>query len=128
MFFTLFDDRSVLRGAQTLPSTLLLSVDCLRLDHVGCYGYERPTTPNIDSFAADSTGYRFGYSNCPGTRWAFQSIHTGLYADQIDGLGIPDGYRDQIARRFREAGYSTFGIAHNGFLSRNYGYHEGFDD
>ncbi|AFO55400.1 sulfatase [Natrinema sp. J7-2] len=110
-----------------MPSSILLSVDCLRSDHVGCYGYDRPTTPNIDSFATDATRYRFSYANCPGTRWAFQSIHTGVYAGQIDGLGIPDGYREQLAERFRSAGHSTFGIAHNGFLSRDYGYDEGFD-
>lgn len=110
-----------------MPSSILLSVDCLRSDHVGCYGYDRPTTPNIDSFAADATRYRFSYANCPGTRWAFQSIHTGVYAGQIDGLGIPDDYRDHLAERFRSAGVSTFGIAHNGFLSRDYGYERGFD-
>ncbi|WP_222920219.1 sulfatase [Natrinema sp. SYSU A 869] len=110
-----------------MSSSILLSVDCLRSDHVGCYGYDRPTTPNIDSFAADATRYRFSYANCPGTRWAFQSIHTGVYAGQINGLGIPNGYRDQLAERFRSAGYSTFGTAHNGFLSRDYGYDEGFD-
>lgn len=110
-----------------MTSTILLSVDCLRADHVGCYGYDRPTTPNIDSFAADATRYRFSYANCPGTRWAFQSIHTGVYAGQIDGLGIPSGYRDHLAERFRSAGFSTFGIANNGFLSRDYGYDRGFD-
>ncbi|WP_408959716.1 sulfatase [Natrinema sp. 74] len=110
-----------------MPATILLSVDCLRSDHVGCYGYDRPTTPNIDSFAADATQYRFSYANCPGTRWAFQSIHTGVYAGQIDGLGIPGGYRDQLAERFRSAGVETFGAAHNGFLSRDYGYDRGFD-
>lgn len=110
-----------------MASSILLSIDCLRSDHVGCYGYDRPTTPNIDSFADDATRYRFGYSNCPGTRWAFQSIHTGVYAGQVDGLGIPEEYRDHLAERFRSAGFSTFGIAHNGFLSRDYGYDRGFD-
>ncbi|WP_323174531.1 sulfatase [Natrialba sp. PRR66] len=110
-----------------MPSTLLLSVDCLRSDHVGCYGYDRPTTPNIDAFAADATRYRYSYSNCPGTRWAFQSIHTGLYAGQVDGLGVPNSYRDNLSSCFRSADVPTFGIAHNGFLSRDYGYDTGFD-
>lgn len=110
-----------------MSSVILLSIDCLRSDHVGCYGYDRPTTPNIDSFAKDATRYQFSYANCPGTRWAFQSIHTGLYAGQVSGLGIPDGYHDHLAERFRAAGFSTFGIAHNGFLSRDYRYDHGFD-
>lgn len=110
-----------------MSATILLSVDCLRSDHVGCYGYDRPTTPNIDSFAGDATRYQFSYANCPGTRWAFQSIHTGVYAGQINGLGIPGDYRDHLAERFHSAGFETFGIAHNGFLSRDYGYDRGFD-
>lgn len=109
-----------------MTSTLLLSIDCLRADHVGCYGYERPTTPNIDEFAANATRYKYSYANCPGTRWAFQSIHTGLYAGQIDGLGIPEGYTDHLASKLQDAGYTTGGFTYNGFLSQDYNYDTGF--
>jgi glucan phosphoethanolaminetransferase (alkaline phosphatase superfamily) len=37
-----------------MNSFILLTVDCLRRDHVGCYGYDRPTTPYIDEFSEDS--------------------------------------------------------------------------
>lgn len=110
-----------------MPSTLLLSIDCLRADHVGCYGYDRPTTPNIDSFAKDATRYKYSYANSPGTRWAFQSVHTGLHTGQIDGLGIPKSYTDHLARQFQDAGYATGGFAYNGFLSQDYRYNNGFD-
>ncbi len=110
-----------------MPSVVLLTVDCLRADHVGCYGYERPTTPNIDTFADEATVFEYGYSNCPGTRWAFQSIHTGLQAARIRGLGIPADYPHVLARMFNENGYRTAGFAHNGFVSREYGYDSGFD-
>ena len=104
---------------------VLLTVDCLRRDHVGCYGYQRATTPNIDDFAEKAAVYD-GYSNCPGTRWAFQSIHTGVSTPRIDGLGVPDDYKP-LAKHFQENGYVTAGFANNGFVSREYGYDTGFD-
>ncbi|WP_114577211.1 sulfatase [Saliphagus sp. LR7] len=105
---------------------LFISVDCLRADHLGCYGYDRPTSPNIDSFADTATVFEHAYSNCPGTRWAFQSLHTGVSTLQIDGLGIPEEYCP-LASYFSDHGYATGGFAVNGFVSRDYRYDTGFD-
>lgn len=109
------------------PNILFLTIDCLRADHVGCYGYDRPTTPTIDRLASDGTRFAHSYSNCPGTRWAFQSLHTGRYTVEFDGLGVPTDYPDPLAEQFREAGYRTAGFSRNGFVSRDYGYDRGFD-
>lgn len=106
---------------------VLVTVDCLRADHVGCYGYDRPTTPEIDSFASDATVFESSFSNCPGTRWALQSLHTGLWTRQIDGLGVPDVEGASLASQFADRGYATGGFAHNGFLTRDYNYDDGFD-
>ncbi|WP_160135835.1 sulfatase-like hydrolase/transferase [Halococcus salsus] len=108
------------------PSVVLITVDCLRADHLGCYGYDRPTTPHIDSFADDATVFEYSYANSPGTRWALQSIHTGVHTDQIDGLGVPDD-AISLAQVFQQAGYATGGFAKNGFLTRDYRYDVGFD-
>lgn len=105
---------------------VFVTVDCLRSDHVGCYGYDRPTTPHIDEFATSAKLYSNAYANCPGTRWAFQSLHTGLSTIRIDGLGIPEGY-EPLAARCKDEGYATGGFAVNGFVSREYGYDVGFD-
>ena len=107
-------------------SVVLITVDCLRADHLGCYGYDRPTTPYIDAFANDATVFDHSYANSPGTRWALQSIHTGVHTNQIDGLGVPDN-AVSLAQVFQQAGYATGGFAKNGFLTRDYGYNVGFD-
>lgn len=109
-----------------MSSIVFISVDCLRADHLGCYGYDRPTTPNIDAFAETATVFENAYSNCPGTRWAFQSLHTGVSTIQIDGLGIPEGYTP-LAEYLNRGGYVTGGFANNGFVSRDYRYDTGFD-
>ena len=112
---------------ETNPSITLITVDCLRADHVGCYGYHRPTTPNIDAFAAEAIRFKHSYANCPGTRWALQSLHTGVYTNQIEGIGIPQGVTS-LAAYFRERGYATGGFANNGFLTREYNYDIGFNE
>lgn len=109
-----------------MASVVFLSVDCLRADHLSCYGYGKPTSPNIDNFATSATIYKHAHANCPGTRWAFQSLHTGVSTHRIDGLGIPDEYTP-LAELFSNAGYSTGGFAVNGFVSREYNYDKGFD-
>ena len=108
-----------------MNSIALLTVDCLRRDHIGCYGYDRPTTPYIDEFSESSVRFK-GYANCPGTRWAFQTLHTGAFHNRIDGLGIPEGY-DSLAHLLKRAGYTTAGFVDNGWVSRDYGYDSGFD-
>lgn len=109
-----------------MDSIVFISVDCLRADHLGCYGYDRPTSPNIDEFAETATIFNNAYSNCPGTRWAFQSLHTGVSTLQIDGLGIPKEYTT-LAEHLHKAGYVTGGFADNAFVSREYRYDTGFD-
>jgi hypothetical protein len=40
------------------PNIVLISIDCLRADHLGCYGYRRPTSPTIDSLAANGCVFK----------------------------------------------------------------------
>jgi arylsulfatase A-like enzyme len=65
---------------------MLITVDCLRADHVWCYGYERQTAPEIDSFAEDATVFENSVANSPGTRWALQTLHTGVWTNQINEI------------------------------------------
>lgn len=109
-----------------MTSIVFLSVDCLRADHLGCYGHGTSTSPNIDEFATSATVFKHAYANCPGTRWAFQSLHTGVSTHLIDGLGIPPNVTP-LAELFSKSGYVTGGFAVNGFTSREYNYHRGFD-
>lgn len=110
-------------------SVLLITVDCLRADHTGCYGYSRPTTPNIDQFASSATRFEYGFSNCPGTQWALQSIHTGLYTSQIEGIGLPseESELSTLATEFKKLGYETGAFVNNGFLTEDFNYHQSFD-
>ena len=51
------------RSGGTLPeNVILISIDTLRQDHVGCYGYERDTTPSLDAFASESMLFEAAYT------------------------------------------------------------------
>ncbi|MCJ0619383.1 sulfatase [Haloarcula hispanica] len=108
-------------------SILLITVDCLRADHVGGYGYARDTTPNIDALIQRGTRFQHAYSNGPGTRFGFKSIHGGTYPLRISGAGLPRHASKTIAEVLREQGYQTGGFSDNPFVSSYFNYNRGFD-
>ena len=58
---------------------ILISFDTLRADHLGCYGYHRNTSPNIDSFAKESCVFDNAMVQAPNTLASHMSIMTSLY-------------------------------------------------
>jgi arylsulfatase A-like enzyme len=108
----------------------LLVLDALRADHVSCYGYSRPTTPNLDAFASANT--RYAIAVAPGV-WTFPSMatmFTGLYPSQ-HGMNradrsVPPELR-LLAERLHEDGYRTGGFSANPYVGRMYGFDRGFD-
>lgn len=85
---------------------LLISIDALRADHVGAYGYERPTTPNIDRLAADGTQFLNAYAATPHTSYSVTSLMTGKYMRPLllQGAGQDS---DTWAMLLRKYGYRT---------------------
>jgi arylsulfatase A-like enzyme len=60
-------------------NVIVISLDALRADHVGVYGYERNTTPNIDAIAGDGITFTNAFSNSPNTLSSHMSIFTSTY-------------------------------------------------
>lgn len=87
-------------------SLLLVSVDALRADHVGAYGYPRPTTPNIDELARTGTVFDYAYCPTPHTSYSVTSLMTGKYMRPLllQGRG---GDSATWAEIFRTYGYKT---------------------
>jgi arylsulfatase A-like enzyme len=80
-------------------NVILITIDTLRRDHVGSYGYGRPTTPNIDRFFANATRYESATSPAPCTNPAVLRLLTGT---QRANDSTPS-----LAERLRQAGYGT---------------------
>jgi arylsulfatase A-like enzyme len=85
---------------------LLVTVDALRADHVGAYGYARPTTPNIDRFAREGMLFEHAYTATPHTSYAVTSLMTGKYMRPLllQGMGADS---DTWAGLLRTYGYRT---------------------
>ncbi len=68
-------------GGETnrLASALLVTIDCLRSDHCSAYGYERETTPNLESLAREGVLFERSWSQAPFTAPAHASLFTGLH-------------------------------------------------
>jgi arylsulfatase A-like enzyme len=62
---------------------LLVTIDTVRADHLGCYGYSRPTSPNVDALAADGALFVNGWAHAPSTRYSMPAIATGRWPSAI---------------------------------------------
>jgi arylsulfatase A-like enzyme len=110
-------------------SLVLVTVDCLRADHVGFMGYQRPTTPFLDQLAAESFVVPSAMVAGAPTYYSLPAIHASRYPLALgrDILGIgPD--ETTLASTLRAGGYATaaFGAA-NPYISARFGYDQGFE-
>lgn len=104
------------------PDVILVSLDTLRADHLGSYGYHRPTSPHLDRLAA--SGYRFEHavSQSPWTRPSHRSLFSGQYPLTFGGeRTIP------LASTLWKAGWRTGAITGGGQVSHQFGFHRGFE-
>jgi choline-sulfatase len=62
---------------------LLVTIDTLRADHLGCYGYGRATSPAIDALAAEIALFENGWAHAPSTRYSMPAIATGRWPSAI---------------------------------------------
>jgi arylsulfatase A-like enzyme len=91
---------------------LFVTIDTLRADHVGAYGYRRPTTPNLDRLAGESTLFLNGWAHAPSTRYSMPAIATGRWPSAIEWdesiwwPRIAPGQR-MIAESMKALGYTT---------------------
>lgn len=112
-------------------NVVLISMDTVRADHLGVYGHERATSPNVDRFAERATLFENAISQSAWTLPAHGSIMTGLYPRR---LGV-DHYPAKralpkvrmLAEEFHAAGYATGAFTGGGFVDSHFGFARGFD-
>ncbi|WP_419191497.1 sulfatase [Engelhardtia mirabilis] len=116
-------------GADASPerprNVILFVVDTLRADRLGCYGYERDTSPNIDLLAARGTLYENNRSQAPWTVPSMISMMTGLYVTDEEQVLPPN--QPTLAELVQESGRTTAAFIGNRVLTTNRGFERGFD-
>jgi arylsulfatase A-like enzyme len=110
---------------------VLVSIDTLRPDHLGCYGYAAPTSPHIDTFRKEAVLFREAIAHAPSTLPSHASILTSLIphhhgASIARGTALATG-RLTLAETFREAGFATASFNGGGQLDATFGLGRGFD-
>jgi arylsulfatase A-like enzyme len=128
------------------PNILIVVVDALRADRLGCYGYQRDTTPALDALARDPQAvlFRRHYVQGAATKSSTASLFTGLYVFQhgvtrghlmrpdpqrprfFPTQALGDGF-ETMAQRLRGLGYFTFGVVKSHHLDGEFGFDRGFD-
>jgi arylsulfatase A-like enzyme len=103
------------------PHVVLISIDTLRADHVGLYGYGRETTPNIDRFFGTRTVFENAMSSAPCTIPAVRQFLSGAFDHRPDRRQLPEFLRDH--------GYATAAIVsqHQFFRHPVEAYRRGFE-
>jgi arylsulfatase A-like enzyme len=113
------------------PSLILVSIDTLRADHVGLYGYERDTTPNLDRWAKDALVFERAFTTAAWTLVAHMTMLTGLFPAQHGVIGQNRALSPEIplvAERLRAAGYRTYALhEEGGWIDERHGFERGFD-
>jgi len=118
------------QGAEQAPPTVLLvTIDTVRADHLGCYGHHRRTTPVIDHLSSEGLLFREALSSVPLTTPSHASIFTGLHPRSHAVLGNSwqlDHTRKTMAECFRGAGYRTAAFVSAVVLDPRCGLDRGF--
>ena len=127
-------------GQPERPNVLLVCIDTLRADHLGCYGYERrSTSPNLDRLATESIVFASASSTAGWTKPSVPSFLTGTYPLQH---GVYEGSSEAragktshvlapealtLAEVFSAAGWRTGAFVKNAQLNRGNGFEQGFE-
>jgi arylsulfatase A-like enzyme len=109
---------------------VLVSIDSLRADRLGCYGAERDTSPAIDALARSGARFETTLAPSPWTLASHATLFTGLpvSAHRVDATDKRlDAARQPLAAHLRRLGYRTAAFVSSPFLDRAYGLDSGFD-
>lgn len=112
------------------PPIILLGLDTLRADHLGCYGNDWISTPHLDRFAESAVLFEDCASTSSWTLPAFASLFTGLLPQRHHAVGGPNRtlapWVPTLAEALQVQGYRTRGLVAVDYLTEHFGMDRGF--
>jgi arylsulfatase A-like enzyme len=121
-------------GSQPVQNAMLITIDGLRADHVGAYGYARPTTPALDSLASRGALFERCFTQGSRNELAMASLFTSLcpavhaVREREDRSAQLSQDIETLAEGLRDAGLHCVGLVNGPFLTREAGLVQGFDE
>jgi arylsulfatase A-like enzyme len=117
--------------SQTIePNIVLISIDSLRSDHLGCYGYDKPTSPTIDWLAGQGILFEHSLAHSPWTLPSHVSLLSSLYpsAHGVESINQkPSENVTLVQEILKRNGYRTAAFTGGGFVGSSYGFDRGFE-
>jgi arylsulfatase A-like enzyme len=115
--------------AVSAPNIVFITIDSARADHFGLYGYEKRTTPFLESARPDMAVYLNANAPAAWTRPAMTSIFTSLYPQQYDFFGdrYPQESVPVLPEILRRMGYHVMALSNNAYMSPSAGFDRGMD-
>jgi arylsulfatase A-like enzyme len=116
--------RPVPPGVPRDANILMITIDTTRADHLGMYGYPRPTSPNLDAMAREATVFEHGWAHAPSTRYSMPAILTGrlpldvYYDTSVDGWPGLLPRATTIAEALAPLGFVTGAITTDWYFDR----------
>ncbi|HJZ12371.1 MAG TPA: sulfatase, partial [Acidobacteriota bacterium] len=120
---------SVVAAAEK-PNLLLITIDTLRADHLGCYGSRTARTPNLDALARESLFFENAVCQAPLTLPSHTSLLTGRYPYHHgvhDNAGAVNQRELTLAEVLKQQGYHTYGFIGGFPLDHRFALDQGFD-
>jgi arylsulfatase A-like enzyme/Tfp pilus assembly protein PilF len=123
--------QSAAAAGQDRPNVILVTIDTLRADRLGCYGYKGAETPHIDALAREGARFTHAYTPVPITLPAHASLFTGAFpmatgVHDFIGNKLPTGTAT-LAGTLRDQGYTTAAFIASAVLDSRFGLNQGFD-
>jgi arylsulfatase len=125
------------------PDVLLVLIDTLRADRLGCYGHERNLTPAMDAIAQEAVTFDLAVAPSPWTQPSIAALFTAVYPGAIVPIGdyrltfdsarrgaeavrVLQDHHTTLAESMRDHGYATAAINTNIYIVKEYGFDQGF--
>jgi len=113
------------------PDIFIFLIDACRPDHLGVYGYARPTSPHLDRFAADAVVFENAYANASFTRSSVATLFTGLYPESHKVRILTNTLPERLLTipvYLKGKGYTTSLFTATANVSAGMGFARGVDD
>ncbi len=118
-------------GAAPARNLIVITIDTLRADHLGCYGYKQIRTPNIDALAGDGFRFEHAFAVVPVTLPSHTTIFTGTYPMFSGMHDFADNKlsatQPTLASVLKQQGYATGAVVASAVLDSRFGLNRGFD-
>jgi len=120
-----------IKGKDKDFNIILISIDTLRADHLGCYNYPRNTSPSLDKFRENAVLFRWCIAQSSSTLTSHASMLTSLIPSHhgaffTRGQALPDNTQT-MAELLKQKGYRTISFNDGGQIAPKYGLNQGFD-